>query len=238
MIIYKITNKINSKVYIGQTVQSLEKRWRQHCCKKKHSILYQAIQKYGKENFKVEEIDGANSLSELNYLEEHYIHINNCIASNGYNILPGGRNSLHTEETKTKMRKPKDFGDRTDFSYRKHSEETKKKLRDMKINNPLEFTEEHRRKISENNKGKKHSDESKNKISLSKLRHTYNKGRKYSKRNSASIKIIAINVITKEKIIFNSILDASKFLLINTGSISNILSGRGKQTKDWTFKKI
>ena len=50
--IYKITNLVNEKVYIGQA-QDIEKRWREHKCSSKsnNQILYRAIRKYGLENF-------------------------------------------------------------------------------------------------------------------------------------------------------------------------------------------
>ncbi len=51
-IIYKIENRVNSKVYIGQTKNSLKERWRKHCMpSEKCTCLVRAIQKYGKENF-------------------------------------------------------------------------------------------------------------------------------------------------------------------------------------------
>lgn len=60
--IYKITNKINNKVYVGQTIKTVEKRFNQH---KNNSnkeyfsqiALYQAFNKYGIENFKVETLE-------------------------------------------------------------------------------------------------------------------------------------------------------------------------------------
>ena len=61
MIIYKITNKINGKVYIGQTSNTLEKRWWQHCHGTHKHIIARAISKYGAENFKIEQIDVAES---------------------------------------------------------------------------------------------------------------------------------------------------------------------------------
>ena len=57
MIIYKITNNINNKVYIGQTTRDLKIRWYQHCYKTKAknicNRIYNAIQKHGKENFEI-----------------------------------------------------------------------------------------------------------------------------------------------------------------------------------------
>lgn len=110
MIIYKITNEINGKVYIGQTTRPLNQRWWEHLkpSRYKKSALTAAIQKYGKESFIVEEIDGANSLSELNYLEKHYIYKHRTLSPNGYNLLSGGGNlGRHSKESIKKMRVPK-----------------------------------------------------------------------------------------------------------------------------------
>ena len=64
-----------------------------------------AIQKYGKENFTIEEIGGANSESELNYIEWLAIEVNNCIAPNGYNLKQGGDSMRQTEASKLKIGK-------------------------------------------------------------------------------------------------------------------------------------
>ena len=92
MLIYKITNKINKKIYIGQTIVSLKRRWSGHICKSKkgNTPLYNAIKKYGKENFNIEEIGGANSIAELNYQEWLLIYKHNTIWPNGYNMMQGG----------------------------------------------------------------------------------------------------------------------------------------------------
>ena len=50
-IIYKITNIINNKVYIGQTVNTLKNRWCKHCHSNGCRMLYNAILKYGKDSF-------------------------------------------------------------------------------------------------------------------------------------------------------------------------------------------
>ena len=87
MFIYKITNKINGKVYIGQTKQEPSKRWEVHkYSSQKIFPIQKAISKYGIANFTFEVIDGANSQSELNYREDHYIHLHNSLSPNGYNL--------------------------------------------------------------------------------------------------------------------------------------------------------
>lgn len=95
MYIYKITNTINGKVYIGQTYnRSIYERFKGHLksAKPTHPMLIdRAIYKYGKENFIVEQIDEANSLSELNEKEQYWIKFYNSTDRNiGYNLTTGG----------------------------------------------------------------------------------------------------------------------------------------------------
>lgn len=103
MIIYKITNLINNKVYIGQTIQPLKKRIGQHfsnCTLSKYTNLplYNAIAKYGKDNFKVDVIDNAITKEELNKKEEMWIYkLNSTNRNFGYNIARGGVNTLHEQ---------------------------------------------------------------------------------------------------------------------------------------------
>lgn len=56
MIIYKITNVINDKVYIGQTVRNLEERMAEHF-RHDNTVIDKALKKYGKDAFKIEIID-------------------------------------------------------------------------------------------------------------------------------------------------------------------------------------
>src|SRR5580704_3159657 len=94
MIVYKITNKINEKSYIGQTIGPIEKRWNSHCSKQKrgHGIFYRAIAKYGKENFEIKILARCNSIQEMNHREVYYIKLFNTLAPNGYNLDTGGKN--------------------------------------------------------------------------------------------------------------------------------------------------
>lgn len=92
--IYKITNKVNGKVYIGQTRQSLKERWYKHCQKQcdNHSKMpiKQAIFKYGKENFLMELIEECD-VSLLNEQEVYWISKYNSYIK-GYNCTIGGQN--------------------------------------------------------------------------------------------------------------------------------------------------
>ena len=92
-IIYKITNHINNKVYIGQTIGTLPKRWREHCFQAKEGnktyYLYQAMRKYGIENFSIEQIEVCPN-QKLNERECYWIKCHNSFGEKGYNLTPGG----------------------------------------------------------------------------------------------------------------------------------------------------
>ena len=104
MLIYKITNKINGKSYIGQTTKDAQIRWKQHCkCASHCHALSSAIKKYGKDNFTIEEICIASDLEDLNKKESNYIIEFNTLAPNGYNLTSGGKRPLFSEETKKRM---------------------------------------------------------------------------------------------------------------------------------------
>lgn len=136
MIIYKITNNVTGKLYIGQTTQSLHGRFKDHCREDKHkttqSYLHRAIHKYGKENFSIEEIDSASTLEGLNILEEHYIAKFNSLSPNGYNLEKGGQVKEMHPDTKRKISetlKGRPIKNRWTKGFQgKHSEETKQKI--------------------------------------------------------------------------------------------------------------
>ena len=96
MIIYKATNIINNKVYIGQTIKELKIRKAQHERSFNYGRDYlfpRAIRKYGKDNFKWEIIHRANSIDELNDMEAYYIEkYDSTNPLKGYNIKFGGKN--------------------------------------------------------------------------------------------------------------------------------------------------
>ena len=88
MIIYKITNNLNGKVYIGQTTRSLAARIYEHI--HNHSRVGKDMVKYGRDNFDISVIDNAKTKEELDDLEIFWIAWYNS-TQNGYNILRGGK---------------------------------------------------------------------------------------------------------------------------------------------------
>ena len=141
MIIYKTTNLINCKIYIGLDTKNNQNYF--------GSGLHigRAIKKYGKINFKKETIDTANSFEELCKKEIYWINELNSLYPNGYNLTKGGVGS---------------FG-------RKASEETKRKIGNSKINNKncvgRIISQETRNKMSDKKKNFKPSLNAKNSLS-------------------------------------------------------------------------
>lgn len=91
MIIYRVKNKISGKVYIGQSIHSLEKRKDTHLKSIEigKSKFYRALKSYGVENFEWEVIDTATTKEELNQKEKNYI-IEYSSIKTGYNMIDGG----------------------------------------------------------------------------------------------------------------------------------------------------
>ena len=136
-VIYKITNKVNGKCYIGQTVQGFDKRYAGELAKytcSKH--LKSSIQKYGIDNFDICKIfDIAFSREELDIKEKSWISIYKATNREyGYNSTIGGEGVCgfhHTEETKQKLRKiftGKFVGEKHHMYGKHHTEETKRKM--------------------------------------------------------------------------------------------------------------
>ncbi len=97
-VIYKVTNKINGKLYIGKTY-NFEKRKREHFYDIDNGTpFHRALKKYGKENFEWEIIDTAETEKEIIEKEIYWIKkLNTCIHSqnsNGYNITLGGNGGV------------------------------------------------------------------------------------------------------------------------------------------------
>ena len=107
MYIYKITNNVNNKVYIGQTIQSNAKmRWYSHCDyarKGKKSYLYDSMRKHGIDQFRWEIIDQATTLEELNTKEQHWLEHYKSLGI-VYNNREAGGNKRHSIESIERMR--------------------------------------------------------------------------------------------------------------------------------------
>lgn len=180
--IYCVTCLPTGKLYFGQTVMSIEERWRHHKGSTRRGSdlkFHRAIRKYGEENFTVEEVLTVSAptkeelKAKLDYVEIRLIRKLNT-RENGYNSTDGGDGGL--------------------LGY-VFSEETKRKISLSRIGakNPnfgKHLSKEHRRKISEAQKGKVSptkgktlSEEHKRKLSISLSgKNCYMYGKKHSER--------------------------------------------------------
>lgn len=94
--IYLISNDINNKVYVGQTIQTLNKRFNGHCCYSKsdrsvNMYIKRAIHKYGKDKFHITLIEEC-PINLLNDREKYWIDFYDSY-NNGYNLTKGGQDS-------------------------------------------------------------------------------------------------------------------------------------------------
>jgi group I intron endonuclease len=178
--VYLLTNKVNGKVYVGQTWLSFEERMQKDGAGYKNSMyLYGALQKYGIENFEYSVLSKSLTQEEADKLEKFYIEKYNSLDHDvGYNLKEGGSAGKHSEETKIKIGKGSKNRIRTneemnfiinlgkqwrDKKREPHTsnfkDEISQKMTEWHANNPhpmqgQHHTEEAKLKISEANIGK------------------------------------------------------------------------------------
>lgn len=142
--IYIITNKINGKCYVGQTWNTLQRRWLNHCSNKGCLKLYNSIRKHGREFFSIEFLTLTHTQEVADYWENYFIRKFDTI-KNGFNIREGGSRGKVSNETKKKM-SVWQIG-------RKLSDEHKANLSKARMG--MKPSEEVRQKLSEIRKGNK-----------------------------------------------------------------------------------
>jgi group I intron endonuclease len=172
--VYKITNKVNGKVYLGQTNDHVQ-RWAQHrsaALNEPTQVVARAMKKYGIDSFTFEVVGSCRTLKEVNDFEPQFIEqYNSCDPKFGYNVEKGGGGMPRSPETCKKMSE----------GIRKYYETHNSKRKGQKL------TEEHKKNVSigsmgkaGTNIGKEFSEEWKNKISQSQLGAERVKTRRFS----------------------------------------------------------
>jgi group I intron endonuclease len=132
MIVYLLTNRLNGKQYVGQTIHSLERRFRGHCwtssASGKKMPIALAIQKYGKDNFSAEVLCDCANQSELNKREREWAEQLHTFAPNGYNLSAGDGYGAASEEMCRRISAGRK-GQRHSDETRKHMSEAAQKRR-------------------------------------------------------------------------------------------------------------
>ena len=139
MIVYKITNSINKKVYIGKTSRSLEWRLCEHikkAKKRRNTHLYDAMNHYGYENFIIESLEQDISAKDINIREKHWIKVyDSCNRIKGYNMTEGGEGgdtwSLNTHKKETSKKLSFSIKNSSAHKEAMHSSEYRDKLRKL-----------------------------------------------------------------------------------------------------------
>jgi group I intron endonuclease len=200
--IYRITNVLNNKIYIGQT-KDPKTRWSRHKSdarlgKKYNWHLYDAMRKYGVDNFVFEVIAQTKFLEEVDRLEILLIEQYGSTDKNiGYNISAGGQaNKLVSSETRKKMSEAA-IGREAWNKNKPCSEETKKLLSQANKGNKfrlgVKVSEKTKILLSQINIGKKATLETKHKMSQSMI------GKNAGEKNGMFGKTSAIAKLTMEQ---------------------------------------
>jgi len=148
MRVYLVTNKVNGKVYVGQTTKTITKRLEEHVYKaismNADEHLHKAIRKYGPEEFSIELVRECQTKWSLNMLERKYVfEYKSWQPEFGYNKTFGGDAVPLTEEGRKKISQAN--------KGRKLTEEDKEKKRQAAKNRPP-ISEETRAKMRESHK--------------------------------------------------------------------------------------
>jgi group I intron endonuclease len=224
--IYMLRNKINDKIYIGQTYRPIQKRLEEHKVGKNIGCvaIYRAIQKYGWDNFEKDWYECP--YEDLNFDEELLVREMGTLSPDGYNLREGGgSHGKMSVESKQKM-SVSTRGENNPMYGKRHSDETKQKNREKHLGKTL--SEETKKKLSEANIGRIHTDESKQKMSEAR------RGKNY-----CSIKVYQYNLDGTFIDSFDSCRDAARQLKKGHSAIGRCANGTYKTAYGfkWSYNK-
>ena len=233
--IYKYTNSVNGKVYIGQTCRSLDERAQSNGCNYKECPrFYNAIMKYGWDSFIPEILADGLTVEEANKQECDYIAMyQSTNPSYGYNILSGGLNRSMPDESRYLIaKKAKErYIDKTanPMFGKSHSDSTLKKMSKSKVGakNPMygtKWTETQRNKCGVRGKKLNLSDEQRRLLSK--------RGVELGESRRKPVRCI------EDSLDFKSLQDAAEYFGVKICSLCDQLHGRSKSCRGKHFEYI
>jgi len=211
MIIYKVTNKINNKIYIGQTSKQLKERQNSHIWSANNDSschFHKAIRKYGINSFIWEIEDICNSVEELNEKEIFYIKKYETL-NKGYNMTLGG----------------------SGVSGYKLSNERKLAIGELSKNRRYKRTNEYKENMSKIMKGKGKGRKNHNRLPLS---------QDYKDNMASALGGKLFYVLKDNSVIgeFNNQATCAKDLNLDRTLINHCLNGKRQTHKGYVFKYI
>lgn len=222
--IYRIDNLENGKFYIGQTIQTIKKRWNEHIAdtrnKSDSMVIHKAMRKYGLSMFTIEpihtiEAETKTELKErLNELEIQVI----AELKPDYNTAKGGLG-----HTGVSIRR---FGAENHFYGKKHTEETRQKISEAHKGRYIgrEVSEETKQKISQAKTGPQHP------FSGKPLLHALENAKK---ANMKKVHQYEDEVFVCE---FDSVKEAAEFVNVTPSAITCCLKGKSKRSGGFQWK--
>lgn len=220
-------NSVNGKIYVGQTVQPLNKRWalHKHQSLKRNRPLYRAMRKYGLSNFSIdiiEELPDSTNQELLNQKECEWIVKLNSMVPQGYNLTSGGDGKYYlSAETKARIS--------TSKQGHQVSEETRKKISETLTGRPgvrrgAIHTDEAKAKISQAGMGRTASDATKQR-----MKEAHKGAKAY---NAKRVQCVETGIV------YGSTGEAARELKLQQTSISSVCLGKRKSTGGLTFRFV
>jgi group I intron endonuclease len=217
MIIYKITNLINGKVYIGQTTRRLKDRFVRYVQKGIQTYFFNAIEKYGYDKFMVSIVQQCVNREELNEREQYWISFyKSTLSKHGYNSHPGGLNKEMHERTKLILSEK--------CSGWHHTEEARKRIGEAGKGRHLgkHYSKSHRENLSKAHMGFVFSEQRKKNFSEKMKGRKITWGDKISSTKTIPIDKDKILRMRKEGDTYQKIADS---MGVSTGVIYNRING-------------
>ena len=238
--VYRIDNMENGNFYVGQTRNTLARRFTSHKCEARHNevnmVLYNAFRKYGTDMFTIEDIEVVESDTKqelvklLNERERYYI----TTLKPPYNVAPGGLGHTGIQWTEERRIRFKELmSGENNHNYGKPlSAETIEKL-SASLKGRI-ISEETRKKTSITMQGVPKSDETRKRMSQAQIGRVMPKGKESNKAISVSQYSVEGNFIKS----FGSVTDAANEIGCQKSGISFCLKGRINTSAGFVWKYV